>query len=111
MCMNANMGQEERVIFLCCWLVLLNVLDLLLTVNGIHRGYFEEANPLMAWVIEEFGYGGLTLTKALLVGNGVLCAWAAHDRPWMPATLSFVVWFYFFVVVWNFSLCVMGALS
>lgn len=110
MCMSQNMGREERIIFLLCTLLFLNVLDLLLTVYGIHRGYMSEANPLMAWVLASWGYGGFALAKALLVGNGILCGWIGRELRWMEPALVGLNVLYILVCAWNAGLNLYGVL-
>lgn len=49
------------------FLFLTNLLDVFYTHKVISEGVAEEFNPLMAWVIENFGFGGLAAVKVFFV--------------------------------------------
>jgi Domain of unknown function (DUF5658) len=46
-----------------CWLLLLGVLDLILTVVLLQTGTVREANPLARWILAADGVRGLVLFK------------------------------------------------
>jgi len=49
------------------FLFLTNLLDVFYTHKVITAGVAEEFNPLMAWVIENYGFGGLAAFKSFIV--------------------------------------------
>ena len=102
---------EVRVVGLLAMLLFLNVFDLLLTVHGLHRGYLAEANPLMAWVYESYGYGGLAAAKAIFVGIGTFSGWYGRFYRWMVPALTGLCWIYMLVCAWGLALNLRGALS
>lgn len=49
------------------FLFIANALDVFFTKRAIEAGIATEANPLMAWVIENYGFGILAFVKTLAV--------------------------------------------
>lgn len=49
-------------------LVVLHGLDLLTTYVAITGGHGEEANPIMAHILEQYGWPGMIATKSVLAG-------------------------------------------
>jgi hypothetical protein len=50
-----------------CWLLLLGVLDLVLTVVLLNTGVVREANPLARWFLAADGVRGLVVFKCALL--------------------------------------------
>ncbi len=54
-------------------LIAISMIDLGLTVYGISTGIAEEVNPILVWVLHEWGIPGLVIYKVAFTAIVVLC--------------------------------------
>lgn len=84
-------------------LVILNILDIFSTVYFLEFNIFSEGNPLMAYLLDKFGYIGMLLPKIgflSILGYSL----ASHDvkkSKIVNYSLWLLVIMYVFVVTWN----------
>ncbi len=102
---------EVRVAGAILLLVVLNLLDLILTIVNIHYGWAYEANPLLDYFLQNWGYMGLAGAKSVLIGFGVFVAWKARDYAWVLAALCGLLVVYTAVVLWGGYIALMGSME
>ncbi len=89
------------VLFTC--LLVLNVLDVYLTMRGIELGVMRETNPIMRRVIGDFW-----LATAVKVGSmGAIAIGLRSLRPlwtFMECVLAVAIGWFLAVVLWNLSI-------
>ena len=102
---------EARVAGAIMLLVILNLLDLILTIVNVHYGWAVEANPLLDYFLQNWGYLGLAGMKFVLVGGGIAVCWAGRDYRWMLTSLLGLLAVYTGVVLWNLYVALMGTLE
>lgn len=62
-------------------LVLLSFLDGVLSCYGVARGFMEERNPLMRWLMEYGQTAALTVKLLLTSAACIALAWASWTNP------------------------------
>jgi hypothetical protein len=72
-----------------CWLLLLGVLDLVLTMVLLNTGVVHEANPLARWFLAADGVRGLVIFKCALLAVVVVSAQVIATRH--PRTARWVL--------------------
>ena len=102
---------EARVAGAIMLLVILNLLDLILTIVNVHYGWAVEANPLLDYFLQNWGYLGLAGMKFVLIGFGVFVAWEARDYRWILAALCGLLVVYTAVVLWNLYIALAGTVG
>ena len=73
------MVSNKRLKILLAFTVLFNVIDAVVSINIIHYGTVEEANPIMEMFLN-LGIVPFIMAKATLAGGGCIVLWKCRKR-------------------------------
>ena len=94
------------------FLFILNILDILTTITFLEYSIASEGNPLMAYILNKFGYTGLVGSKFIFLGFlGLLLAKDKYreeirESKSVKFCMRFLILAYIFVVVLNLSVVI-----
>jgi hypothetical protein len=83
--------------------LVLNLLDAVLTLVWVHAGIAEEANLLLAHVLEHSSVGFM-MVKMGLVSLGVLLLWQQRERLLARAGFAIALFAYGFLLVYHLAI-------
>lgn len=96
-------------------LIILNIADCLLTGVGLKMNFFEENNFIQHWYYSSFGIIGIAVLKIIVITPLILAVESSWRNSRMTkekaksyyaaANLTFILPFYFFTGIVNFSGC------